>query len=316
MKIVILGAGGRLGAALMREYREKFDIAGFNHAELDVMNLDEIRAKLGSLGFDILINAAALTNVDLCEKEPEQAFRINAEAPRVLAEICRQKDAKLIHFSTDYVFDGDKAEPYGENDPARPISVYGESKRAGEQNVLAGQDRHLVVRLSWVFGPDRPSFVDGMIASAREKEQISAVADKFSTPTYTRDVAEALQDIVAGVGDPGRTKMRPHDSKDAGVNDPGYSGEPAFSGILHFTSAGGCSWQEYAQHAIDCCDQIGIPLKAKKVAPLKLSEMKNFIARRPVYTVLSTAKYASLAGGAPRPWRDAVAEYVREFVAR
>src|SRR5437660_1136890 len=110
-----------VGAALMREYREKFDVTGFNHAQLDLTNSDKIRAKLGSLGFDVLINTAALTNVDLCEKEPEQAFRINAEAPRVLAEICRQQNAKLIHFSTDYVFDGAKAEPYGEDDPARPI---------------------------------------------------------------------------------------------------------------------------------------------------------------------------------------------------
>jgi dTDP-4-dehydrorhamnose reductase len=316
MKLVILGAGGRLGAALMREYRETFDVTGFNHAQLDLTNLGELRTKLGGLDFDILINAAAFTNVDLCEKERGQAFRINAEAPRVLAEICRDRKGKLIHFSTDYVFDGEKHEPYMESDPANPISVYAASKREGEKLVLQMDERHLVVRISWVFGPDRPSFVDGMIARARENEHVDAVADKFSIPTYTRDIAKMLQDIVAGVGDPGRTKIRPHDSKDAGVNDPGYSGDAGYSGILHFANGGGCSWQEYAQHAIDCCHQFGIPLKARKVAPAKLSEMKNFIARRPVYTVLSTAKYALLAGGAPRPWRDAVADYVQEFVSR
>src|SRR5213596_1222582 len=138
MKIVIVGAGGRLGAALLREYRGKF----------------------GVTGFDVLINAAAFTNVDLCEAEREEAFRINAEGPRVLAEICRDKNAKLIHFSTDYVFNGEKREPYTEEDAAKPISVYGKSKRAGEENVLAVQDRHLVIRVSWVFGPDRASFVD------------------------------------------------------------------------------------------------------------------------------------------------------------
>jgi dTDP-4-dehydrorhamnose reductase len=310
-RILVVGSGGRLGAALVRQYRETFDVTGFNHAQLDLNNLDEIRAKLGGLDFDILINAAALTNVDLCEKEPEQAFQINAEAPRVLAEICRSKNAKLIHFSTDYVFDGENREPYSEEDLARPISVYGESKRAGEEHVLAADDGHLVVRVSWVFGPDRPSFVDGMIARARENAKIDAVADKFSTPTYTRDVAQMLLRVlsVAGVADPGSATMERH-SQEAGVNEPGYSG------ILHFANAGGCSWQEYAQHAIDCCHQFGIPLKARKVAPANLGEMKNFIARRPVYTVLSTAKYASLAGAAPRPWRDAVAEYVREFVSR
>jgi dTDP-4-dehydrorhamnose reductase len=316
MKLVITGSGGRLGSALIREFRERFEVISFNHAQLDFGNLDNVRTQLAGLGFDILINAAAFTNVDLCEKERGQAFRINAEAPRVLAEICRDKKGKLIHFSTDYVFDGEKHEPYMESDPANPISVYAASKREGEKLVLKADERHLVVRVSWVFGPDRPSFVDGMIARARENEHVDAVADKFSTPTYTRDIAKMLQDIVAGVGDPGRTKIRPHDSKDAGVNDPGYSGDAGYSGILHFANGGGCSWQEYAQHAIDCCHQFGIPLKARKVAPAKLSEMKNFIARRPVYTVLSTAKYALLAGGAPRPWRDAVADYVREFVSR
>ncbi len=133
MKIVIIGAGGRLGAALAREYREKFDVVGFDHTQLDLGDFDHVREKLSALDFNVLINCAAFTNVDLCERETDQAFRINAEAPRLLAEICRNKKAKLIHFSTDYVFDGEKGEPYGENDIAKPISVYGESKREGEK---------------------------------------------------------------------------------------------------------------------------------------------------------------------------------------
>jgi dTDP-4-dehydrorhamnose reductase len=198
----------------------------------------------------------------------------------------------MIHFSTDYVFDGEKREPYDEDDPARPISVYGESKRAGEECVLKRDHRHLVVRVAWVFGPDRPSFVDTMIARARESEQVSAVSDKFSTPTYTRDIAQMLEGLVTGVSDPG------------------------YSGILHFTNAGSCSWQEYAQHALDCCRQLGVSLKGTNVRPLKLSDMNNFVARRPVNSVLSTAKYKAITGISPRDWRDAVAEYVREFVAR
>src|SRR3982074_3526157 len=128
MKIVIIGAGGRLGPALMREYGGKFNVTGFNHAQLDLADPKKIHAKIDKVDFDVLINAAAFTNVDLCEKEPEQALRINAEAPRLLAQICTKKNAKLIHFSTDYVFDGEKREPYREEDPANPISVYGESK--------------------------------------------------------------------------------------------------------------------------------------------------------------------------------------------
>src|SRR5258705_4593629 len=167
MKIVILGAGGRLGAALMREYREKYDIAGFDHAELDLASLDDVRGKLGAMNFDVLINAAAFTNVDTCETERDRAFRINAEAPGVLAEICNEKDAKLIHFSTDYVFGGEKRAPYTEEDQANPISAYGESKLAGEQNVSAAEDGYLGVPVSLVFCPDRPRFIDAMIQRAQ-----------------------------------------------------------------------------------------------------------------------------------------------------
>jgi len=288
MKIVIIGSGGRLGAALTREYRDKFDVVGFNHAQLDLTNFGQVREKVTALDFGVLINCAAFTNVDLCETQRDQAFQINAEAPRVLAEICREKKAKLIHFSTDYVFDGEKREPYTEDDVAKPISVYGESKREGEKLVLQTQDRHLVVRISWVFGPDRPSFIDGVIKRARQNEHVEAIADKFSTPTYTRDIAQVLPQFF----------------------------ENDVSGLLHFANAGECSWQEYAQFSLDCCRSLGIPLKAKTVGALKLSDMKNWIARRPVYSVLSTTKYIAITGSTPRGWRDAVGDYVREFVPR
>jgi len=286
MKLLVIGSAGRLGAALMREYQGKYDVAGFNHAQLDLSNFDEIREKLDETDFDVLINVAAFTNVDLCETQPHQAFRINAEAPRALAEICGEKNAKLIHFSTDYVFDGEKRAPYTEEDEANPISVYGESKLAGEKNVLAAQNRHLIVRVSWVFGPDRPSFIDGMIKRAQENETVDAIADKFSTPTYTRDIAKMLPQFFDG---------------------------DVEGGILHFANAGKCSWQEYAQWALDCCENAGVSLKAKTVGACKLRDMVNWVARRPIYSVLSTAKYAQLTGTPPRTWREAVADYIRRF---
>ena len=289
MKIVILGAGGRLGAALMREYREKYDLAGFDHAQLDLTNLDEVGAKLRGMNFDVLINTAAFTNVDACETERDCAFLINAEAPGILAEICNEKDARLIHFSTDYVFDGEKRAPYTENDQANPISAYGESKLAGEKFVLAAGDRHLVVRVSWVFGPDRPSFVDAMIKRAQKEEKVDAISDKFSTPTYTHDVANML---------------------------PQFFERDVAGGILHFANSGKCSWQEYAQWALDCCRDAGIPLKGTTVGALQLSEMTNWVARRPVYSVLSTAKYAEVTGRASRAWREAVADYITRFYSK
>jgi dTDP-4-dehydrorhamnose reductase len=301
MKIVIIGSGGRLGAALMRECQRKFEVTGFNHAQLDLSNSDQIRERIGTASFDVLINAAAFTNVDLCEAQRDQAFHINADAPRLLAEICREKNARLIHFSTDYVFDGIKREPYIEEDEANPISVYGESKRAGEENVLAVKGRHLVVRVSWVFGPDRPSFIDGVIKRAQENEHVDAIADKFSTPTYTLDIAEMLGRILDGW-----SRRAAPDHPEAG----------RLQGILHFANSGDCTWQEYGQWALDCCQTFGVSIKAKTVSRLELKDMKSWVARRPVYSVLSSARYTQLTGASPRAWRDAVADYIRRSYSK
>jgi dTDP-4-dehydrorhamnose reductase len=289
MKIVILGVGGRLGAALLREYRDKFDITGFNHTQLDLSDLRAVRERLRGISFDVLINAAGFTKVDLCETQPGRAFLINAEALLVVAQICDEKNARLIHFSTDYVFDGAKRKPYTEEDEASPISIYGESKLAGEKNVLAVQNQNLVVRVSWVFGPDRPSFIDAMVQQAQENHEVDAIADKFSTPTYTLDVAEML---------------------------PRFFGSDAPGGILHFANAGQCSWQEYAQWAVDCYHDAGLPLKAKTIGARKLRDMANWVARRPVYSVLSTAKYTMLTGVPPRTWREAVSDYITRFYSK
>ena len=285
-RIVVIGAGGRLGAALAREYAREFEVIGFNHTQLDLGAPDQLRTTLGSLEFDALINTAAQTNVDRCETHQEEAFALNAQAPRVLAEICRAKKARLVHISTDYVFDGEKREPYIEEDEARPISVYGESKREGERRVLEANDRALIVRVSWVFGPDRPSFIDAILNKAR-KEEVSAVADKYATPTYTLDICALLKP---------------------------YLMERSEGGLLHMANNGECSWQEYAQWALDCCHAEGIPMKATKVGAAALGDMENFIARRPVYSVLSSAKYQRATGQTPRAWRDAVADYVRTHV--
>jgi dTDP-4-dehydrorhamnose reductase len=286
-RVVIVGAGGRLGAALVRDYAGSgiFHVVGFNHAQLDLGQPKQLRATLGALEFDALINAAAQTNVDRCETHPEEAFALNGEAPAVLAEICAEKKARFIHISTDYVFDGEKHDPYTEEDEARPISVYGESKREGERRALAANDQALVVRVSWVFGPDRPSFVDWAIGQAREREEVKAIADKWATPTYTLDLGAWLKPLITGGN---------------------------VSGILHLANAGECSWQEYAQWALESCRAEGVPLKARKIGAQTLAEMKSFIAKRPVHSVLSTAKYERLTGVTPRPWQKAVAEFVRD----
>jgi dTDP-4-dehydrorhamnose reductase len=286
-RLVIVGAGGRLGAALAREYGREFKVVGFNHAQLDLGKPEQMREMLGRSEFDALINTAAQTNVDRCETQVDEAFALNGEAPRVLAEICARKKARFIHISTDYVFDGEKRDPYTEEDEARPISVYGESKREGERRALEANERALIVRVSWVFGPDRPSFIDWALGQARECEEVKAIADKWATPTYTLDLAALLRPLLA----------------DANV-----------SGVLHLANGGECSWQEYAQWALDCCHAEGLPMKATTIGASSLAEMKSFIAKRPVYSVLSSAKYECLTGQAPRPWREAVAAFVRDHV--
>ena len=286
MKIVIIGAGGRLGAALVREYASLGEVTGFNHAELDLADAEKLRGTIASQPFDLLINAAALTNVDYCEAHRAEAMWLNAEAPRLLAALCRAKGARFVHVSTDYVFDGEKRTPYTEEDPAQPISVYGESKRAGEIVVLKANENAVVLRVSWVFGPDRPSFVDAILKRARGEDEVAAVADKFSTPTYTPDIAALLRPLLF---------------------------DRSVAGILHLANGGACSWREYAQWALDCCHRQGVVMKAKTVGAVSLGEMKNFVARRPVYTVLATEKYQSLTGRIPPDWRDAVERYIRDY---
>jgi len=288
MKIAIIGAGGRLGAALAREYGRDFEVTSFKRDQLDLAQLKHVRSVLPGVEFDLLINCAALTNVDYCESHREEAFLVNAEAPRLLAEIASEKSAKLIHFSTDYVFDGKKSGLYTEEDKAAPLSVYGESKLEGEHRVLEVSSQHLVVRLSWVFGPDKPSFIDQIIQRARENDVVTAVADKFSAPTYTINVASWLRLAI-----------------DKNAN-----------GTLHLANNGGCSWQEWAQYAIDVCRSRGLPLKAERVGAVSLGDMKNFVARRPVHTVLSSAKFTALAGVQPRHWREAVADYISAHVSK
>ena len=287
--VVIIGSGGRLGAALAREWQKsECQVRGFNHAQLDLRDGAAIRAALEPLDFDVLVNCAALTNVDRCERELEEALLVNSDAVATIAGFCARKGARCIHISTDYVFDGLKKTPYVEEDEARPISRYGESKRAGEIALLAASERHLAVRVSWVFGPDRLSFVDQVIQRALEQDRVEAIADKVSVPTYTQDAARLLAPLL-----------------DADVG-----------GVLHVCNRGECTWQEYGQHALDCAAAAGVPLRTRKVEPLRLADMTAFVARRPIYTPLATDKFTQLTGLVPRPWEEAVNEYVRAFWVR
>ena len=281
--IVVLGAGGRLGAALVREWRALGeDVLGLTREDMDISVPEQVH-ELEEIEFAAVVNCAALTNVDFCEQNPAEAMRINAQSVQTIAELCARKRKRFVQISTDYVFDGSKEAAYTEEDLAEPISHYGASKLAGEIATLNAWDRHLVARVSWVFGPDRPSFVDQILARAKADTSVGAVADKFAVPTYAVDVALMLRAFLF---------------------------ERPVGGILHVCNSGDCSWQEYAQHAIDCLLAAGHELKTHVVTPIALADLKNFIAKRPQHSVLSNQKLTTLTGKRPRSWRDAVREYV------
>ena len=289
MIIVIIGSGGRLGKALAREYSYDHSIIGFNHSHIDLNNPKNIKDCLEPLEFDLIINCAALTDVDHCETHSDLAYSINTKAVEIIADISKRKGARMIHISTDYVFDGTSQIPYTENNMPFPISVYGYTKFCGENILLAYSDKNLVVRTSWVFGPDRNSFIDGIINKAIWNADISAVADKFSTPAYTLDIAQYLKPLL--------------------FDNP-------IGGIINICNSGSCSWQQFGQYALDVANAIvPISLTGRRVAPQQMSDITAFIAKRPAYTVLSTDKLSEIIGYRPRFWACAVDDYISNYYA-
>lgn len=292
-RIFILGSKGRLGAALMQEWKKDdcCHLIGLSREELDFENPETCVASLKKFSLtekDFLINCAAMTNVDRCEEEPNLAKKVNATTPGLLARLAADAGARFLHVSTDYVFDGTSKFPYFETDIPNPLSHYGASKLAGEQAVTTASPYHYIARVSWVFGPERPSFVDQILERARTSDHAAAIDDKTSSPTYTKDLCKWFQLFVG-------TKTKPQ----------------AAGGIYHLCNSGICSWREYGEYALQAAARAGMPLRTTSVAPLKLSEMKNFIAERPQHFALDTTKFAALLGKFLRSWQEAVEEFVR-----
>lgn len=288
MKVLILGSNGRLGAALARRWKSLSVITklqALTRAEVDLSDPVQAEAALASYAFgpgDVVVNCAAATNVDGCEREPEMARRINAEAPGRIARLCAARGARLVHLGTDYVFDGLLGRPYTEEDEAKPLSHYGSTKLEGDLAVLAASPLHTVVRVSWVFGPDKPSFVDAIVRRALGSPEAAAVHDKTSSPAYTEDLALWLEAFLS----------------------LSLSG-----GIYHLCNSGTCSWRDYGEYALKAAKRHGIPVLTTTVAPLTLADMKAFIAKRPPHTALDTGKFTRATGITPRPWQEAVEEY-------
>ena len=284
LDILILGGAGRLASSLASAWEKKHNVTTLSRTQLDIRNPLQLESALDQRPFDILVNGAAFTNVDLCETERETARLINATAVGQMAKIASKRAARLIHFSTDYVFDGSLPRPLTEEDIPTPASWYGKTKLEGEELVLSTDSRHIAVRVSWVFGPAKPSFIDAILKRARTESHVEAVNDKFSSPTYAEDCAAWLAPFL----------------------QPSSNG-----GLYHACNSGSCSWREYGAKALELAAAAGIPLATTEVGGITLAHMKQFVAPRPVYTLLDTSKLARTTGITPRPWETALKDYIQ-----
>ena len=278
LQIWLAGASGMLGNKFQQILRQQnISFVPTDHQIVDLTNLKEVQSFIKSNHFTHIINCAAYTNVDLAEKELEQAFKVNAEAVRNLAIESKKKDVKLVSFSTDYVFDGKGSEPYTETAAAVPLNVYGQSKLQGEKWLTGLSDAALIIRSSWLFDERGKNFVRTMLLLMQQKEELKVVDDQVGSPTYCEDLCLATLALLPK------------------------------SGIFHFAGSGHCSWYAFSWQIFEIAKQLGIPLNIKNILPISTGELEQK-AKRPCFSVLDCNKFIETAGFKPRPWQIALRE--------
>lgn len=280
--VLVLGATGLLGKQLvLRSPRAGSSAAlavrGLSSKDLDVRDRRSVAAMLGALRPRWVINAAAYTDVDGCESDPARAFAVNAEGVRNVADACCECGAFLVHYSTDFVFDGNATRPYQTTDVPAPISVYGQSKLAGEVAVQESGCDHLIIRTSWLFGPGGKNFVDTICSRAASGGELRVVTDQMGRPTFNVDLADATWRLLG----------------------------TAAHGVIHFCNSGACSWYTLASEALQ---RAGLHCKLEPIT----SEALGRPAQRPQYSVLDTGEYERWTGLTPRHWTAALGEYLSE----
>ena len=275
-KVLVLGAKGMLGHDLMDILPRGFDASGVDIDELDITDAESTARCIGNRRPFAVINAAARTDVDGCEGDSQGAFAVNAVGAENVALACLETGARLLQLSTDYVFDGMKGKPYGEDDAPNPRSVYGKSKLAGEEAVKTILRDFLIIRTSWLFGRNGKNFVDTILRASRNRGKLEVVGDQYGSPTYTRDLARAISRLLS----------------------------TEYMGIINVTNSGSCSWCDYARAILDLAGVKGVEVEETK------SDRLSRPAPRPPFSVLDGSLYVKIAGSPLRYWREAVREYL------
>ena len=276
MRILVTGANGILGRALA----QRLGMGGhtlflWGREEADLTHEDQVRAAAKGIEFDAIVHAAAMTDVDRCESEPDLAMDVNGRATGIVATLARERGAMFVYVSTDYVFDGTKGTPYLEEDPTKPINAYGRSKHAGEKAAAASGARCLITRTSWLFGEGGRNFVDTIAGKILQGAPLQVVEDQRGSPTYARDLAHGIEVLL----------------------------RRGALGTVHVTNSGETTWYGFAV-------EIGRFLGASAAISPVPSEKFPRPAPRPHYSVLSGARYRALAGETLRPWQEAVHHYL------
>lgn len=277
LNVLVTGAGGQLGSEMRRlGSAASNDYLFTDAAELDITDAGAIRRTMAERRIDVVVNCAAYTDVERAEREPATADRLNREAAGVLAAAVREADAMLIHISTDYVFDGASPEPYTEESPAAPQSVYGRTKLAGEEAIRASGCKHLILRTSWLYSEYGHNFLKTMLRLTAERERLNVVFDQTGTPTYAGDLALAIFSIV-----------------EKGM----YAGN---EGTYHFSDEGACSWYDFA---VEIAAAVGHD--KCRIEPCRTADYPT-AARRPAYSVLDKSKLKRTFGIEIPHWRESM----------
>lgn len=293
-KILLIGSGGQVGQELLKTLPNLGEVIAVSRTELDLVDHDAIHALIAQVKPQIIVNAAAYTAVDKAETEVALAHQINAEAPKAIAQAAESIQARFVHISTDYVFDGQKGSPYLETDKTQPMGVYGQSKLDGELAVIAACSRHLILRTAWVYGVyGKGNFVKTMLRLGADRESLSVVADQMGTPTWAQDIAEAIAALL---------QQQTH-----------HSDQVPF-GIYHFTNSGATSWYDFAQAIFEEATILGMPIKLKTLLPITTADYPT-PAQRPSYSVLSWSKTSQAIGSAPH-WRISLRQMLKDYQAQ